>query len=102
MREEIFIPLGGGIAGASIYSNIGGIGIIGGFGGLGVGLTGMTAAGTVIGSAFYGAVKGIEEGDATAFAATGMGVIGGIGASTVWITSNLWKPWRELNHVLIF
>lgn len=81
MNKDVFFPLGGGIAGGSVYSTIGGIGVVGGFGGLGVGITGMTAAGTVIGSAFYGAAKGIEDGDATAFVATGLGAIGGIGAS---------------------
>lgn len=83
MQEEIFFPLGGGIAGASIYSNLGGIGIIGGFGGLGIGITGMTAAGAVIGFAFYGAAKGIEDGDASVFVASGLGAVGGIGASTI-------------------
>ncbi|MEO0015222.1 MAG: hypothetical protein RLZZ535_3611 [Cyanobacteriota bacterium] len=83
MKKEVFFPVGGGIAGASVYSTIGGIGVVGGFGGLGVGITGMTAAGAVIGSAFYGAAKGIEDGDATAFVATGLGAIGGIGASTI-------------------
>lgn len=83
MKKDVFFPVGGGIAGASVYSTIGGIGVVGGFGGLGVGITGMTAAGAVIGSAFYGAAKGIEDGDATAFVATGLGAIGGIGASTI-------------------
>ena len=90
MKENIGIPLVGGMAGASVYSTMGGIGIVGGFGGLGIGITGMTTAGTVVGSAVYGAVKGIEDGDALGFAAIGLGAmaganisatIGGIGVS---------------------
>ena len=82
MKENIVFPVSGGIAGASVYSTFGGIGIVGGFGGLGIGMAGMTAAGGVIGSAVYGAVQGIENRDATAFAAMGLGTIGGIGVST--------------------
>lgn len=82
MKENIVFPVSGGIAGASVYSTFGGIGIVGGFGGLGIGMAGMTAAGGVIGSAVYSAVQGIENRDATAFAAMGLGTIGGIGVST--------------------
>ncbi|MGL5943197.1 MAG: hypothetical protein ACRC2S_23105 [Waterburya sp.] len=81
MKENIIFPLSGGIAGSSVYSTIGGIGIVGGFGGVGIGMTGMTAAGTVLGAAVYGAFQGIEDGDATAFAAIGLGAIGGAGVS---------------------
>ena len=62
MKEYIVFPVSGGIAGASVYSTIGSIGIVGGFGGIGIGMAGMTAAGTVVSSAVYGAVKGIEHG----------------------------------------
>ena len=90
MPENIVFPVVGGMAGASVYSTMGGIGIVGGFGGLGIGMAGMTAAGTVVGSAVYGAVKGIEHRDPIAFAAIGFGAmaganisatIGGIGVS---------------------
>lgn len=81
MKENVFFPFSGGIAGSSVYSTIGGIGIVGGFGGIGIGMVEMTAAGTVIGSAVYGAFQGIEDGDATAFAAIGLGAIGGAGIS---------------------
>lgn len=77
MNENLVFPIGGGIVGASVYSTIGGMGIVGGFGGIGIGMAGMTAAGTVLGSAVYGAVQGIEQGDATAFAAIGLGAVGG-------------------------
>ncbi|MGF1590014.1 MAG: PspA/IM30 family protein [Pleurocapsa sp.] len=82
MKEHIIFPISGGITGSSVYSTIGGIGIVGGFGGIGVGMVGMTAAGTVLGSAVYGAFQGIENGDPTAFAAMGLGAIGGAGVST--------------------
>ena len=81
MKENIGIPLVGGIAGASVYSTIGGMGIVGGFGGLGIGIAGMTAAGTVVGFAVYGAVKGIEDGDALGFAAIGLGAMAGANIS---------------------
>ncbi len=90
MAENIVFPVSGGMTGASIYSTMGGMGIVGGFGGLGIGMAGMTAAGTVVGSAVYGAVKGIEDGDVLGFAAIGLGAmaganisatIGGIGVS---------------------
>lgn len=80
-NKNLVFPVGGGIAGASVYSTLGGIGIVGGFGGIGIGMAGMTAAGTVVGSAIYGAVQGIEQGDATAFAAIGLGAVGGTGFS---------------------
>ena len=82
MKEnKIAFPISGGIAGVYTYSTFGGIGIVGGFGGIGMGMVGMTAAGTVIGSAIYGAVEGIENRDVTAFAAIGLGAIGGAGVS---------------------
>lgn len=81
MKNQIAFPLSGGMAGVCTYSTFGGIGIVGGFGGMGIGMVGMTAAGTVIGSAIYGAVEGIENRDATAFTAIGLGAIGGAGVS---------------------
>ncbi len=81
MKENIIFPLSGGIAGSSAYFTFGSIGIVGGFGGVGIGMAGMTAAGTVLGAAVYGAFQGIEDGDATAFTAIGLGVIGGAGVS---------------------
>ena len=79
MNNNIAFPVGGGIAGAGVYSTIGGVGIVGGFGGVGIGMAGMTAAGTVISSAVYGAFKGIEEQDNTAFVAIGLGGVAGAG-----------------------
>lgn len=90
MKENIIFPVSGAMAGASVYSTTGGMGIVGGFGGLAIGIAGMTAAGTVVGSAVYGAVKGIEDGDVIGLAAIGFGAmaganisatIGGIGVS---------------------
>lgn len=84
MENNIAFPIAGSMAGAGIYSTIGGVGIVGGFGGIGIGLVGMTTTGTVIGSAVYGAVEGIGNGDNTAFVAMGLGAVGGAGvASTI-------------------
>ena len=84
MENNITFPLTGGAVGAGIYSTIGGVGIVGGFGGIGIGLVGMTATGAVVGSAIYGAAQGIGDGDSSAFAAMGLGAIGGAGiASTI-------------------
>lgn len=79
MENNIAFPIAGSMAGAGIYSTIGGVGIVSGFGGIGIGLVGMTTAGTVIGSAVYGAVEGIGNGDNTAFVAMGLGAISGAG-----------------------
>lgn len=79
MKNNIAFPVGGGVAGAGVYSTIGGVGIVGGFGGVGIGMAGMTAAGTMIGSAVYGTFKGIEEQDNTAFVAMGLGGVAGAG-----------------------
>jgi len=81
MNENIAFPIGGGVAGASIYSAGGGIGMIGGFGGIGLGLTGMTAIGTVVGSAIFVIAEGIDNQDSNAFAALGFGALGGLGTS---------------------
>lgn len=79
MDNNIAFPLTGGVAGAGMYSTVGGVGLVGGFGGIGIGLMGMTTAGTVVGYAVYGAAEGISERDSTAFAAMGLGAAGGAG-----------------------
>jgi hypothetical protein len=81
MKESLAFPIGGGVAGVYTYSAFGGMGIVGGFGGIGIGMIGMTTAGTIIGSAIYGAVEGIENRDSSAFAAMGLGAVGGAGVS---------------------
>ena len=79
MDNNLNFLLAGSMAGAGIYSTIGSMGIIGGFGGLGIGLVGMTTAGTVIGSAVYGVVEGIGNGDSAAFTSIGLGAVAGAG-----------------------
>ena len=84
MENNVAFPIAGGFAGVGTYSTIGGIGIVGSFGGIGIGMIGMTTVGTVVGSAVYGAVEGIGNGDSAAFVAMGLGTVGGAGvASTV-------------------
>ena len=83
MENNITFPITGSMAGAGIYSTIGGVGVVGGFGGFGVGLLGMTTAGIVVGFAVNGANR-IGNGDRTAFTAMGLGAVGGAGiASTI-------------------
>ncbi|MGB5635832.1 MAG: DnaJ domain-containing protein [Waterburya sp.] len=84
MENNIAFPITGSVAGAGIYSTIGGVGLVGGFGGIGIGSVGMTAAGTVVGFAVYGAVEGIGNGDSAALIAMGLGAVrGATFASTI-------------------
>ena len=84
MENNIALPITGGVAGAGIHSTIGGVGLVGGFGGLGIGLVGMTTAGTVVGFAGYGAIEGISNGDSAAFISMGLGAVyGATVASTI-------------------
>jgi hypothetical protein len=84
MNENIIFPVAGGIFGTGVYSTMGGMGIVGGFGGIGIGITGMTAAGTIIGAAIYGGFKSIEKEDLTASICIGFGALSGVGiASTI-------------------
>jgi WD40 repeat protein len=84
MNENIIFPVAGGIFGTGVYSTMGGMGIVGGFGGIGIGITGMTAAGTIIGAAIYGGFKSIEKEDPTASICIGLGALSGVGiASTI-------------------
>jgi hypothetical protein len=73
---------GGAIAGASTSHTIGNLGLLGAFGGVSVGAAPVVAAGAIAGSAAYGAVRAIQEGDPAAIGAVGIGMIGGGAAST--------------------
>ena len=90
MENNIAYPATGSIAGAGIYSTMGGVGLVGGFGGIGIGLVGMTTVGATVGFATFGVVEGIANGDSAAFISTGLGAfygatvastIGGVGVS---------------------
>ncbi len=72
----------GAIAGASLSSTIGGMGLVGSFGGIGIGAAPVVCAGAVTGAATYGAVKAIE-GDKAAMSAIAIGSIGGATASSL-------------------
>jgi hypothetical protein len=78
MKESTVFIASGTTIGAGLYSTIGGVGLVGSFGGIGIGMTPITMTGTFAGAAAYGAFKGIEEGDRTAFAAMGLGALGGV------------------------
>jgi len=77
MKDSVVFMASGATAGAGISATIGTMGLVGGFGGVAIGMTPVTAAGAVAGAATYGAFKAIEEGDAKAFGAIGMGAVGG-------------------------
>jgi len=77
MKDSVVFLASGATAGAGVSATIGTMGLVGGFGGVAIGMTPVTAAGAVAGAATYGAFKAIEEGDAKAFGAIGMGAVGG-------------------------
>jgi len=76
--DSVILPLSGSMVGATVYSTVGGAGIVGGFGGLGLGLGTMMGTGAIAGSALYGGIKAIEDGDHSALGFTGVGAIGGM------------------------
>lgn len=75
----VVFPVVGGMTGAGISANLGGIGLVGAFGGASVGVVGLTGIGIVTGSAVYGALKGLQEDDPAAWLAFGTGSLGGVG-----------------------
>jgi hypothetical protein len=78
--QSVVLPFTGSALGATMYATVGGVGIVGGFGGMGLGLGTMMGAGAIAGSAVYGGIRALEEGDSMALGYTSLGVIGGIGA----------------------
>lgn len=81
--DSVILPLSGSMVGATVYSTVGGAGIVGGFGGLGLGLGAMMGTGAIAGSALYGGIKAIEDGDHSALGFTGVGAIGGMATYAV-------------------
>ncbi|MCF3606107.1 DnaJ domain-containing protein [Planktothrix agardhii 1033] len=73
----------GGATGAGIYSTIGGVGLVGSFGGIGLGIMPLMGVGAVAGAATYGAFRALNQGDAIAWGAVGLGAISGVGISSV-------------------
>ena len=71
----------GAIAGTSLSSTIGGMGLVGSFGGIGIGAAPVICAGAVTGAATYGALQAIQ-GDRAAISAIAIGSIGGATASS--------------------
>lgn len=78
-ETEILLPLGGAFTGAGTYATIGGMGLVGGFGSIGLGLGAMTGIGAVTGTALYGGIHALQTGDRTAYVATGLGSLAGVG-----------------------
>ena len=81
MNRNIDFLLSGGITGASTSYAVGNVGIVGGFGGISLGFVGVTTVGTIVGSAVYGAIRGVENQDTTTFTTFGLGTLCGIGTS---------------------
>ena len=72
---------GGTVTGAWVSTAVGGMGLAGGFGAVGIGMTPVAAAGGIAGAATYGVFRAIQEKDAVAFGALGLGAFGGAGVS---------------------
>ncbi|MEA5534192.1 DnaJ domain-containing protein [Crocosphaera sp. XPORK-15E] len=83
LEQSIGFIWTGAVTGASIYSTIGGIGLVGGFGGIGLGLGTMTTMGIITGSAIYSGLNAVEEGDTIALSSIGLGVVSGISLSAM-------------------
>lgn len=81
-KDSVVFIASGATAGAGVSATIGTMGLVGGFGGVAVGMTPVTAAGAVAGAATYGAFKAIEDGDALAFGAVGIGAVAGAKVSS--------------------
>ncbi|MEQ9623310.1 hypothetical protein [Coleofasciculus chthonoplastes] len=81
-KDSVVFIASGATAGAGVSATIGTMGLVGGFGGVAVGMTPVTAAGAVAGAATYGAFKAIENRDALAFGAVGIGAVAGAKVSS--------------------
>ncbi|MEQ8466272.1 hypothetical protein [Coleofasciculus sp. E1-EBD-02] len=81
-KDSVVFIASGATAGAGVSATIGTMGLVGGFGGVAIGMTPVTAAGTVAGAATYGAFKAIENRDALAFGAVGIGAVAGAKVSS--------------------
>ena len=79
--ESVVFIASGAATGAGISTTIGCMGLAGSFGAVSIGMTPVTAAGAVAGAAAFGAFKAIEEGDAVAVGAIGIGAVSGAGVS---------------------
>ncbi|MGQ4649057.1 DnaJ domain-containing protein [Lyngbya aestuarii] len=80
-QESVVFIASGATAGAGVSATIGSMGLAGSFGAVGIGMAPVTAAGAVAGAAAFGAFKAIEEGDAVALGAIGIGATAGAGVS---------------------
>lgn len=81
LEESLGLIVGGAGIGVSVSTTIGSIGLVGGFGGIGIGVGTMMGVGAVTGAAIYGAGKALEDRDAMALSAIGLGTLGGISVS---------------------
>jgi hypothetical protein len=81
LEETFGFIVGGAGVGASVSTTFGGMGLVGKFGGIGIGVGTMMGVGAVTGAAIYGASKAIEDRDAMAISAIGLGTLGGAGVS---------------------
>lgn len=83
-NNQVIFPILGGVAGASISTTVGNVGLVGAGGGIALGLPPVAGAGVITGFAISGARIALSEGDATALVALGVGAsFGTIVYSTV-------------------
>lgn len=83
-NNQVIFPILGGVAGASISTTVGSVGLVGAGGGIALGLPPVAGAGVITGFAISGARIALSEGDATALVALGVGAsFGTIVYSTV-------------------
>ncbi|MEB3249943.1 MAG: hypothetical protein VKK07_11420 [Merismopediaceae bacterium] len=84
MQDATIAAVTGTVVGAGLSSVVGGVGLAAGGGAIGLGMAPIAAAGTVAGTAFYGAKKAIEEQDVTAIGAAVVGAgVGGVTSAVV-------------------
>lgn len=69
----------GGLVGITAFNTIGGVGLVGSFGGIGLGLSTITTAGIITGSALSSGFDTLQTGDVVGFSALGLGILGGMG-----------------------
>ncbi len=68
----------GAVGGGSIAGTYGGIGLVGSFGGMSLGAFPLATAGAIVGAAASGAIAAIQDRDAVAITAVGIGTLGGV------------------------
>lgn len=77
-KTSVLLVGSGVVAGGSIAGTYGGIGLVGSFGGMSLGAFPLATAGAIVGAAASGAIAAIQDRDAVAITAVGIGTLGGV------------------------